>query len=137
MILEPGVHVETNTSSVAEAFRKAKECRFRVFDVDLRGTDTKQALLARLKAGLSLPDYFGANWDALEECLRDLQIEGSQGVLLVLRSADALLSVPASDRHTLTSILSETARFWEGGGVRFCSVLVGSPVLAETIASAA
>jgi len=137
MILEPGVHVETNTNSLCQALAKAEESRFRVFDVDLTGTSDKRALFKRLQAGLSLPDYFGANWDALEECLRDFEIGGGQGVLLVLRSADALLALPASDRQALISILSETARFWEAEGVRFSSVLMGSPVLAEAITSAA
>src|SRR5258705_4626814 len=33
--------------------------------------DGKRALLQELKKKLFLPDYFGYNWDALEECLRD------------------------------------------------------------------
>lgn len=33
---------------------------------------SKEELLDRLAAALPLPDYFGHNWDALEECLRDL-----------------------------------------------------------------
>src|SRR4051794_34142310 len=33
---------------------------------------TKHALLGMLAESLQFPDYFGANWDALDECLRDL-----------------------------------------------------------------
>jgi hypothetical protein len=33
---------------------------------------SKQALLATLATKLSFPDYFGENWDALEECIADL-----------------------------------------------------------------
>lgn len=32
----------------------------------------KEKLLDVLSRGLRLPKYFGRNWDALEECLRDL-----------------------------------------------------------------
>lgn len=35
-------------------------------------TRDKQALLRRLAQGLSFPDYFGENWDALIDCLSDL-----------------------------------------------------------------
>jgi len=32
----------------------------------------KQELLGRIAGGLSFPDYFGGNWDALIDCLSDL-----------------------------------------------------------------
>lgn len=136
MILEPGVHVETNPDSLAQASRKAEQNGFRVFNVDLgSAAANKQQLLDRLKMGLSLPEYFGANWDALEESLRDLEVGQNTGFLLVFRSADGLLMLPASDRRTLVSILDETARFWKAEGKPFSSVFVGSTALAEAIAS--
>jgi RNAse (barnase) inhibitor barstar len=33
---------------------------------------SKQALFAALAKQLSFPDYFGENWDAFDECVRDL-----------------------------------------------------------------
>jgi RNAse (barnase) inhibitor barstar len=37
-----------------------------------RGIRSKEKLLAILADRLRFPRYFGYNWDALEECLRDL-----------------------------------------------------------------
>ncbi len=37
-----------------------------------RSVRSKEKLLAVLSQGLRFPRYFGGNWDALEECLRDL-----------------------------------------------------------------
>lgn len=43
---------------------------------------TKKELLDALDVGLGFPDYFGGNWDALDECLRDLSwVEPAQVVL--------------------------------------------------------
>jgi len=36
-----------------------------------KGVRTKHELLEQLSEALRLPDYFGHNWDALEECIRD------------------------------------------------------------------
>jgi hypothetical protein len=36
------------------------------------GVRSKQPLLAALACQLNFPDYFGHNWDAFEECVRDL-----------------------------------------------------------------
>jgi hypothetical protein len=44
----------------------------------------KRDLLRALASKLKFPRYFGQNWDALEECLRDLSWLGeSAGVVLV------------------------------------------------------
>jgi hypothetical protein len=44
----------------------------------------KRDLLRALASGLKFPNYFGHNWDALEECLSDLSWLGEQsGIVLV------------------------------------------------------
>ncbi len=44
----------------------------------------KQDLLRALDDGLKFPDYFGWNWDALEECLSDLSwLHAPQGIVLL------------------------------------------------------
>jgi RNAse (barnase) inhibitor barstar len=44
--------------------------------------------LAGIGGALDLPDYYGGNWDALDECLRDLP--PGRAVVLVVRGAEAL-----------------------------------------------
>lgn len=138
MALDPAVHAETGSDSWSQALQVAARRNFRVFDVDLSaGSSNKCEFLGRVKTGLSLPDYFGGNWDALEESLRELEVGEKKGILLVFRSADNLLGLPRQDLRVLLSILRETAHFWEAGGVRFSSILAGSPNLMEAMASAA
>jgi RNAse (barnase) inhibitor barstar len=47
-------------------------------------------LLDALAVGFSFPDYFGRNWDALEECLRDLSWLPAEGYVLVVRDSESL-----------------------------------------------
>lgn len=37
-----------------------------------RGIETKSSLMEAISDALDFPDYFGRNWDALDECIRDL-----------------------------------------------------------------
>ena len=45
-----------------------------------------EALFSKLAQALELPDYFGHNWDALDECLRDVFGD----ILLLVHDAESL-----------------------------------------------
>lgn len=71
---------------------------------------TKTELFITYEAELGFPDYFGANWDAFEECIRDLSWVKSRRIIL---SHDGL---PFSDNPNLLatylSILNGAAEKW-------------------------
>jgi len=52
--------------------------------------EDETGLLDALADGFSFPDYFGRNWDAVDECLRDLSWLPADGYVLVVRGADDL-----------------------------------------------
>lgn len=54
------------------------------------GLEGRDALFRCLVRQLALPDYFGANWDAFEECLRDLSWIDSNRVVLFHQELPAL-----------------------------------------------
>lgn len=73
------------TEDAAEELRS--DPLLRVREISLGPTPTREELLAAIAEALVLPDYFGHNWDALEECLQDLEFDGDRLVLLVRRAA--------------------------------------------------
>ena len=69
------------------------------------GIETKAVLLEELYHRLQFPDYFGNNWDALEECIRDLSWLPVGPV--VLKHHDLPLAGNVVDQRTYLSILRD------------------------------
>lgn len=68
----------------------------------------KAELLAFLARAIPLPDYFGHNWDALEECL--VEIGEAKGAKIILLHHDVPLEDEPSDQRTYLEILDSVAR---------------------------
>jgi len=64
---------------------------------------------------LEFPDYFGHNWDALEECLADLEWLPAKGYVVLI--TDALSVIPDDDEEyeTLLEVLSDAGEAWSKG----------------------
>ena len=73
----------------------------------------KVTLLLWYATALDLPDYFGANWDALNDCLRDLSWVKEHTV--VLYHQDVPLAANPRDRKTYVEILANAASDWKPG----------------------
>jgi hypothetical protein len=73
------------------------------------GLASKQSLLEALDDGLELPDYFGFNWDALDECVRDFDWIESRRI--VLRHAD-LPAIPSDELRIYLEILADAVKSW-------------------------
>jgi len=98
--------------------------RLHVARISLAGASDKPALLATLGRALRFPPWFGANWDALEDCLTDLSwIEAPAHVLLI----EDWAGIARQDFAVFTDILASAARQWAARGKPFFAVFVGAP----------
>ena len=67
---------------------------------------TANALFDEFAAALQFPPYFGENWDALNECLNDLDwLEGDGAALFILDADQLLQDAPPEDGRILFEIL--------------------------------
>lgn len=98
---------------------------------ELRGgrMRTVVGLFDEFAAALQFPYYFGANKDAFDDCLRDLDdfLGPAPGYVVVIRDADQVLAETPDERQWLDAALRECARFWSGQDVAFRVVLQGNP----------
>jgi len=110
------------TSRADSVLAAARGSALHVARIDLAGAAGKEALIGRIAAALAFPEWFGGNWDALEDCLSDLSWSAAGGHLLLFEDAESL---PADERGILLDILASAASFWQERGQPFFAVFVG------------
>jgi RNAse (barnase) inhibitor barstar len=95
--------------------------------VDVRaGIQTKKVLLRELAQALRFPDHVGSNWDALEECIRDLS--WLPPGTIVLRHHDLPLRRDVASQRMYLSILRDTVgKAWTVPGRRLRDLVVVFP----------
>jgi Barstar (barnase inhibitor) len=103
----------------------AAEAGIRLLELDGSAIEGKEALMAALSEGFEFPDYFGANWDALEECLRDLGswIEAG-GYAIVMEKGETFWKRDADLAGKLVQSWLAAAETWVEKGVPFHLVFV-------------
>jgi hypothetical protein len=104
-----------------EVLQAARGTRLDLARVDLAGITAKDPLLERLALALGFPDWFGAHWDALEDCLADLSWRAGTGHVIVLERQGEL---PVDDLGVLVEVLGAAAEHWAGRGRPFFAVFV-------------
>lgn len=95
-----------------------------IAEVSGKGIDSKEKLLAVVAQGLRFPDYFGFNWDATLDCLRDLGWLSPHGYTLVVTDATELWRTCTKEVATFVEIWLSAGSSWRESGVPFHLVFV-------------
>lgn len=84
-----------------------------VVTLDLGGAVNKADLMDRVARALSLPDWFGRNWDALADSLSDPSVwppdAAGQGLLVVVTGWRAYASARPHEWTTAEEIFTEAS----------------------------
>ncbi|MFI7081280.1 barstar family protein [Micromonospora sp. NPDC049903] len=88
-----------------------------VTNVDGRSMADLDAVFTQFYDGLRFPTYFGWNWPAFSELLRDLSWLSANRFLIVVDNADLLLRDEPIERPAFFRILKEATRHWAGPGL--------------------
>jgi hypothetical protein len=85
----------------------------------------KAALMAAFASAAELPDWFGSNWDSLEECLQDLRAPHHGGVLVELSEPAVLARHDADAWRTTLAVLGDVSEAWQARGGLFVVLVEG------------
>jgi hypothetical protein len=107
-----GVYRSSDARAILEA---ARGSGLDVVTIDMDPADP----LGSIARALEFPDWFGANWDALEDCLSDLSWRRGDGHVLIFAGT------PDGDaRRLLLDVLRSSAEYWRARGKPFFAVLL-------------
>ena len=113
---------------------EAAALNYPVLRISSPDSATPAAWWQALAGTLGFPDYFGANFDALLDCLCDKEIMAQDNCVLLLSPPTAL---GQAERTTLIAVLREAAAVWRADGRRLWSLFANAapepdlPLLAE------
>ena len=88
------------------------------------GRYVAETLMPAIAEGFEFPDYFGGNWDALEECLRDLAWLKAKGYAIVIEKGETFWKTDADMAGKLVRSWTTAAEKWVAEGVPFNLVFV-------------
>jgi RNAse (barnase) inhibitor barstar len=83
------------------------------FAMDADRVHSKAGLFEELSSAFNFPSYFGRNWDATSDLLRDLSWVPSSGYVLTITNSDGLKRLAGRDLETLIRVLETAIRFWK------------------------
>lgn len=111
---------ERDTGVMAEA---GKGLDYAVMRADLTGCTDKAGLMQRLAKAGQFPEWFGGNWDALSDALRDLSWRPAPGYVLFVENAAQWRAANLEDFDTLLEVFNEAAFEWAREDVAFWVLL--------------
>lgn len=119
----PGIHRWHSAADVADVRHTLERAGWGFAYVDgWTGADSKAAFLAAVGEALAFPDYYGQNFDALADCLRDIG-SGVAGVVLLWDGWATLARSEERSFGIALDVLASRAR--ADSGARFSVLLRG------------
>ncbi len=96
------------------------------FNVHCAGVSDKDSVLQAFARDMRLPDWFGANWDALADCLMDLDAASrGAGVVMTVTGLETLAKQASEDYEMLMGVLRDAVTYWQEEGMPFYVLLQG------------
>jgi hypothetical protein len=91
----------------------------RLFRMDGSSVHNKRRFLLVAARTTGFPDWFGGNWDAFADCMRDLAWAPAGAYVVILGDMQRFARHAPRDFHTALRVLEDAAQFWSERGVPF------------------
>ena len=117
-------HLNSARYAVLEA--SAGRVGFHLFQTDVTAHSSTEEVLRQLGRVLEFPSWYGANFDALFDCLTDPAWQPAKGYLLLINGIARLRLTNPEDFATLIEVFQSVADAWRDRGIPFW-ILIDTP----------
>ena len=117
--------VRRTDASVEDLEAESDVLGWRCIVLDGTEVEERTAFLEAADEAFALPEWFGMNWDALEECLADLELEGAEGIVVLWTAWGTFAEAAPKDFAVALDVLASAVRGWSTDGVRGGVLLLG------------
>jgi RNAse (barnase) inhibitor barstar len=111
--------------STEELSKVAKQHGIAFFLIDGRKINNKEQFLRNSAQAMNFPDYFGANWDAFEDCLTDMSWHETDGFVVLYDNVDTFAQNSPDQFKVALEIFRDIIEFWRNQEKPFFVVVRG------------
>lgn len=118
--------VYATPSALGALQQAAKHAGIAWLSVDLAPAAEKMRFLAECARDMRFPETFGANWDALADCVEDFSWHPAAGFVVRFANAQVFAVAAPHDFATAVEILRNAAIYWKEQGKVFIVLIDGA-----------
>jgi RNAse (barnase) inhibitor barstar len=122
----PGVYRYASRAKAQSILHTVAYHGWRGFAVDGNRVVNKQTFLEQSAKSMNFPSYFGRNWDAFWDSIRDLSWCKASGYVLLYDHVRHFATMQPHEWQTALELLSEAAADWNSHAVEFYVLLRGA-----------
>jgi len=111
--VSPGIYLLKSNALVATISSLSTIHNFRFFYIDGEQTRTKETFLKKAGEVFGFPDYYGRNWDAFEECIKDFEWYPAECYLILYDHFEVFAAYSPEDFRVALTIFKSAIKYWE------------------------
>ncbi len=123
-----GIYRFDSNATVEFLRGEAENAGWKIYFLNGKTIRDKKTFLEQIARAIKFPDYFGKNWDALQDCLTDLQGIQVKGYVLVFESPERFIKSSPDDWAVALDVFKSVIEFWQAQGIPFYVLLRGAAV---------
>ncbi|KYC42701.1 barnase inhibitor [Scytonema hofmannii PCC 7110] len=103
----------TRKQVIDKIIEELAEQGIQVFYLNGREISSKETFLRKAAEAMQFPAYFGANWDAFDECITDLTWFSAESYVLLYERPDIFAQAEPTQWQIAVNILRSAEEYWQ------------------------